>query len=112
VILPGYDGRYQPIQAADFFAAIRERREPLVTGESAMQAVKILNGIHWHGWRHATAFRAWAEQFDLPRPATSAERPTADDAKAQGWNGGRLIGELRRMIQGAEPWLECPFLGV
>jgi len=111
VLLTDYDGRYQSIQAADFFAAIREGREPIVTGESAMQAVKILNGIHWHGWRHAPAFRAWAEQFDLPRPAAPGQPPTADDAKAQGWNGGRLIGELRRMVQSTEPWLECPFSG-
>jgi predicted dehydrogenase len=109
VILPNYDGHYQSIQAADFFAAVREQREPLVTGESAMQAVKILNGIHWHGWRHSPAFRAWAEQFDLPQPSKPGERPTVDDAKAQGWNGVRLFDELRRMIKAPEPWLECPF---
>lgn len=112
VVLREYDGRYQAIQASDFFAAIREEREPVVTGESAMQAVKILNGIHWHGWRHASAFRAWAEQFDLPQSSVPGQAPTVDEAKAQGWNGGRLIRELRRMIQEPEPWLECPFLGV
>jgi UDP-N-acetyl-2-amino-2-deoxyglucuronate dehydrogenase len=109
-VLPDYTGRYQAIQAADFFAAIRDRREPLVTGESAMEAVKILNGIHWHGWRHAPAFRAWAETFDLPAPAAPGDRPTVDDAKRQGWDGGRLIAELQRIIQSPEPWLECPFL--
>jgi UDP-N-acetyl-2-amino-2-deoxyglucuronate dehydrogenase len=111
VILPDYTGQYQAIQAADLFAAIRERREPLVTAESAMQAVKILNGIHWHGWRHAPAFRAWAEGFDLPRPATPGAAPTVEDAKAQGWKGGALVRTLREMIQATEPWLECPFLG-
>jgi UDP-N-acetyl-2-amino-2-deoxyglucuronate dehydrogenase len=109
-LLPGYDGRYQPIQTADFFAAIREEREPIVTGESAMEPVKVLNGIHWHGWRHAKAFRAWAETFDLPTPATSGAWPTVEDAKAQGWKGGQLMVELRRMIREAGPGLECPFL--
>jgi UDP-N-acetyl-2-amino-2-deoxyglucuronate dehydrogenase len=109
-ILPDYNGRYQTIQAADFFAAIREQRAPLVTGESAMEAVKILNGIHWHGWRHAEAFRAWAETFDLPTPAARGARPTVEDARAQGWDGGRLMAELGRIIQSPEPWLECPFV--
>jgi predicted dehydrogenase len=108
-ILPDYTGRYQAIQAADFFAAIREGRAPIVTGESAMEAVQILNGIHWHGWRHAESFRAWAETFDLPAPATAGARPTVEDAKAQRWDGGRLVAELRRIIQSPEPWLECPF---
>jgi UDP-N-acetyl-2-amino-2-deoxyglucuronate dehydrogenase len=109
-LLPDYTGRYQPIQAADFFAAIRDGREPLVTPESAMQAVRILNGIHWHGWRHASAFRAWAEGFDLPHSSTPGAAPTIEDAKAQGWNGGELVRTLRGMIQATEPWLECPFL--
>ena len=75
-----------------------------------MEAVKILNGIHWHGWRHAPAFRAWAETFDLPQPATTGASPTVEDAKAQRWNGGELVKELRRIIQSPEPWLEAPFL--
>jgi predicted dehydrogenase len=110
-ILPDYDGRYQTIQFADFFAAIRDERDPIVTGESAMEPVKILNGIHWHGWRHADAFRAWAETFDLPTPAAPGSRPTAEDVKAQEWNGGRLIQTLRGMVQDPRPWLECPFTG-
>jgi predicted dehydrogenase len=110
MILPDYTGQYQSIQAADLFTAIREQREPLVTGESAMQAVKILNGIHWHAWRHAVAFRTWAEGFDLPRPAAPGAAPTIEDAKAQGWKGGALVRTLREMIQRAEPWLEAPFL--
>jgi UDP-N-acetyl-2-amino-2-deoxyglucuronate dehydrogenase len=110
VLLPDYDGRYQKIQAADLFAAIREHREPIVTGESAMEAVKILNGFHWHGWRHAKAFRAWAETFDLPTPASPGARPTAEDAKAQGWKGGRLFVELRGFVRDTGPDLACPFL--
>src|SRR5439155_3856678 len=108
VLLSDYTGRYQTIQTADFFAAIREERDPIVTGESAMEAVKILNGIHWHGWRHAKAFRAWAETFDLPTPSMPAARPTAEDAKAQGWNGGRLMAELREFVREAGPGLACP----
>jgi UDP-N-acetyl-2-amino-2-deoxyglucuronate dehydrogenase len=109
-LLPDYTGSYQPIQAADFFAAIRDERPPIVTGESAMEAVKILNGIHWHGWRHAKAFRAWAETFDLPTPSTPGARPTVEDSKAQGWNGGRLMAELRGFMREAGPGLACPFL--
>jgi predicted dehydrogenase len=109
-VLPDYQGKYQTIQTADFFGAIREGRDPIVTGESAMEAVKILNGIHWHGWRHADAFRAWAEMFDLPRSASPGARPTVEEAKAQQWDGGRLIETLREFIQAPEPWLECPFV--
>jgi predicted dehydrogenase len=110
VLLPDYDGRYQKIQAADLFAAIRDHREPLVTGESAMEAVKILNGIHWHGWRHVPAFRAWAETFDLPMPSTPGARPTVEDAKSQGWKGGQLMMKLREYVRAAGPSLACPFL--
>jgi predicted dehydrogenase len=109
VLLQGYTGRYQTIQTADFFAGIREKRDPIVTGESAMEAVKILNGIHWHGWRHAPAFRAWAETFDLPAPSNPGAAPTVEDAKAQNWNGGRLVAELLRIVRSTEPGLECPF---
>jgi UDP-N-acetyl-2-amino-2-deoxyglucuronate dehydrogenase len=110
VLLSGYTGRYQTIQTADFFAAIREERDPIVTGESAMEAVKILNGIHWHGWHHAAAFRAWAETFDLPSASTPGPAPTVEDAKAQNWDGGRLVAELLRIIRSAEPGLECPLV--
>jgi UDP-N-acetyl-2-amino-2-deoxyglucuronate dehydrogenase len=108
-ILPRYDGRYQSLQFADFFAAIREERDPIVTGESATEPVKILNGIHWHGWRQAPAFRAWAETFDLPKPAAPGAPPTVEDAKAQNWDGGPLIRTLRGIVQDPRPWLECPF---
>ena len=53
-------------------------------------------------------FRAWAETFDLPAPSTPGARPTVEDAKAQGWDGGRLFAELRDGL--AAGALECPFL--
>jgi hypothetical protein len=46
----------------------------------------------------------------LPHSSTPGAAPTIEDAKAQRWNGGRLIVKLREMIQSPEPWLEAPFL--
>lgn len=96
---PDYRGM-QHCQVADMLAAIREDRETLVP--EAMEALKILNGIHWHGWNHASRFKAWAEELGLP--------PTAEDAKAQGWKGGRLAAELVNIVKARTRTLEAPFL--
>jgi predicted dehydrogenase len=97
---PQYDGHYQPWQVADLFAAIREDRETLVP--EALEALKILNGVHWHGWRHADKFKAWAAQRGLPA--------SIEAAKAQEWDGGRLMAELASLIKTPTPTLAAPFL--
>jgi predicted dehydrogenase len=97
---PQYDGHYQHWQVADLFAAIREDRDTLVP--EALEALKILNGVHWHGWRHADRFKAWAAQFDLP--------DSVEAAKTQGWDGGRLMTELAAIVKTPTPTLSAPFL--
>src|SRR5262249_6970814 len=57
---------------ADLCEAIRDDRDP-ITGTAPLEALKILNGIHWHGWRHRAAFEQWArEQSPLPDDADAA----------------------------------------
>ena len=97
---PHYDGHYQHWQVADFFTAIREDRDTLVP--EAMEALKILNGVHWHGWHHAGRFKAWAEELGLP--------PTVEEGKTQGWTGGPLIEELARIVKQPTPTLDTRFL--
>lgn len=105
VIDPGYHGRYQYWQAADLFEAVRCGREPVVTGESARETLKILNGIHWHGWNHAQQFLAWTRtQDDFTRFKDAAQ------AKQGGWRGGRLIPKLLEWVRTESPTLDAPFL--
>jgi predicted dehydrogenase len=97
---PTYHGMFQHWQVADLFAAIREDREPLVP--DAMEALKILNGVHWHGWNHAGKFKAWAEECGLP--------PSVEEAKAQGWNGGQMVAELVSIVKTPTRRLDAPFV--
>ena len=97
-------------QLADFVAAIKEDREPAVTAESGGEPIKLMNGLHWHGWRHAEAFRRWAISRGLPAPATAGEPPTVDDAAAADWRGGDLVRDLLGIVKSPEPWLTAPFL--
>lgn len=96
---PDYKGMFHGWQIADMFAAIKEDRQTLVP--EAMEALKILNGIHWHGWNHAGRFKAWAEELGLPH--------TVEDAKAEGWKGGRLVEELARIVKSPARKLDVPF---
>ncbi len=105
VIAPNYGGRYQTWQAADFFEAIRADRAPIVTPETAKEALKIMNGIHWHGWNHEKKFKAWAKgQEDFSRFKGAAE------AKAAGWRGGKLVQQLIQWVQSETSTLEAPFV--
>lgn len=111
VIDPEYKGYYQPWQARDLFDAIKNDREPLVTGETAKEALKILNGIHWHGWNQADKFKGWIRaNHELPKPSRADGIPTVDEAKAQNWRGGSLIKELERIVKNRDPVLEAPFI--
>jgi predicted dehydrogenase len=100
VIDPHYTGAYQHWQVSDLLAAIREDRATLVP--EAMEALKILNGIHWHGWNHAGKFKAWAEEFELP--------PSVEESKAQGWNGGEWMAKLVGIVKTPTRRLDAPFL--
>jgi predicted dehydrogenase len=86
-----------------FLDAILSGRPTPVTPESAAEVQKIIDGIHWHGWNHAGAFREWAAAQG-PLPAD------ADAAKASGWDGGVMWQTLLRIVEDEAPGLEAPFL--
>jgi predicted dehydrogenase len=86
-----------------FLEAVREGRPAPVTSESAAEVQKIIDGVHWHGWNHAEAFREWAA-------ATTSLPAGADDAKAAGWDGGAMWQTLLRIVEDETPGLEAPFL--
>jgi predicted dehydrogenase len=100
VIDPAYHGRFQSWQIGDLFAAIREDRAPLTS--EVMDAIKILNGLHWNGWTHAAQFKEWAQRFDLP--------PSVEEGYERKWNGGALIDELAAIVQTPDAHLAAPFL--
>ncbi|MBI2194709.1 MAG: Gfo/Idh/MocA family oxidoreductase [Planctomycetes bacterium] len=102
---PSYIGRYQHWQAADFFDAIRSGRQPVVTPESAREALKILNGIHWHGWLHAKRFLEWARSVD-----DFGRFKDAAEAKHGGWRGGKLVPRLLEFVRTDSRTLDAPFL--
>ncbi len=81
-------------------AAIREDRETLVP--EAMEALKILNSLHWHGWNHASKFKAWAEEFELPS--------SVEESKAQGWNGDEWMAKLVGIVKTPTRRLDAPFV--
>jgi predicted dehydrogenase len=83
--------------------AVRSGQPPPVTVESAAEVQKIIDGIHWHGWRHADAFRAWAAAA-TPLPVD------ADAARAHGWDGGALWEQLLAIVEEEGPGLRAPFL--
>jgi predicted dehydrogenase len=87
---------------ADLCAAIREDRAPAI-GTAPLEALKILNGIHWHGWRHRAAFEQWARALDtLPADA--------DAAKEQGWTGGAVVATITGWVTDPAPTLPAPFI--
>ena len=114
---PGYEGwddshaRRVQLQMRDIVEAVWEERPVRISPESCGEPMKILNGIHWHGWNHADAFRAWAYQsFDLPRPTGRSPLPTVDDAARTDWRGGQLVQRLVGIVKDPSPALEAPFL--
>jgi predicted dehydrogenase len=86
-----------------FLEAVRAGQPAPVTLESAAEVQKIIDGVHWHGWSHAAAFREWA--------ATAGPLPDdADAAKSVGWDGGEMWQTLLRIVEDEAPGLEAPFL--
>jgi predicted dehydrogenase len=102
----GAERRQAPSHEANiraFLEAIRAGQPAPVTLESAAEVQKIIDGIHWHGWNHADAFREWASRCG-PLPAD------ADTAKASRWDGGSMWETLLRIVEDEAPGLEAPFL--
>lgn len=105
-----HDRRVQ-LQMYDIIQAIHEDRDVTISAESCGQAMKILNGIHWSGWNHTAAFRHWAYlEGGLPKAGRANPPPTADEAKAQNWRGGKLVEQLVAIVKDPEPSLAAPFL--
>ena len=101
------------MQVKDLMDAIREDREPYVDGVSAMESLKMINGIHWHGWRFASDFRDWVYDNyadDLPKPSRQGGPIMPEDAQEQDWRGGRLIQDLEAIVTDESTTLEAPFL--
>jgi predicted dehydrogenase len=97
-------------QILDLIHAIREDREPEVSGETAKESLKILDGIYQYGQNHTQAFREWVfNNFDMPEPRYEDE-PTAEDAEDQAWQGGGLIEELAEIVTSRERRLDAHFL--
>jgi UDP-N-acetyl-2-amino-2-deoxyglucuronate dehydrogenase len=99
------------VQMHDIIQAVKEDRAVTISPESCGEAIKILNGIHWCGWNHVEAFKKWAYlEFDMPRSGQPGTLPTADDAKAQDWHGGKLVEKLVSIVKDPARTLETPFL--
>jgi predicted dehydrogenase len=114
---PGYEGwdnshaRRVLLQMRDIVEAVHQDRPVRISAESCGEPMKILNGIHWSGWSHADAFRAWAYQnFELPRPTGRSPLPTVDDAARTNWRGGELVQRLVDVVKNPSPTLDAPFL--
>jgi predicted dehydrogenase len=86
-----------------YLEAVHGGQPAPVTLESAAEVQKIIDGVHWHGWNHAGAFRDWAA-------ATTSLPADADAAKAAGWDGGAMWQALLRIVADEAPGLEAPFL--
>jgi predicted dehydrogenase len=98
------------LQMYDIIQAVREDRDVTIDPESCGESMKILNGAHWGGWNHATAFRQWAYlNFDMPQPGKAGALPTVDDSRKQNWRGGKLVETLVDLVKDPEPTLAAPF---
>lgn len=86
-----------------FLEAVRAGTPPPVLPGEAAEVHKMIDGVHWHGWNHADAFREWAASLG-PLPAD------ADDAKARGWDGGDVWRALLGFVEDPTPGLEAPFV--
>jgi len=105
VLLRSTTAAYPDDPDGRLFAAIREQRAPLVTGESRWKRSR--SSRHPLAWlRHGGAFRAGPRRSTCP-PRPRRQSTDGRGRQAQGWDGGRLVAELRRIIQSPEPWLEC-----
>ncbi|MBI1930354.1 Gfo/Idh/MocA family oxidoreductase [Candidatus Poribacteria bacterium] len=102
-----YTGHTAQIQ--DLIGAIREDREPEVSGDTAKESLKIINGIHDYGRGYTEGFRKWAlDNFEMPEPLHE-DKPTAEDAEDQDWRGGGLIEKLAGIVKSRERRLDAPF---
>jgi len=92
-------------QILDFVQAIREDREQGVTGESAAETLKIVDGLHEHGREFEGAFKRWIlRNYVLPSKIEDAK-----DKDLEHTGGlGQLIKDMIEIAKSERP-LETPF---
>jgi predicted dehydrogenase len=82
-------------QIRDFLEAIIESREPLVTGESASESVKIFQSIYLYGWPYASKMRQYIhENFELPQ--------SVEKGREAGWDGRELARRMAEIVKNPE----------
>jgi UDP-N-acetyl-2-amino-2-deoxyglucuronate dehydrogenase len=100
----------QTAQILDLVHAIREDRPPEVSGDTAKESLKIIEGIRQHGQNHTQSFRKWAfDNFEMPEPR-HGDAPIAEDAEEQDWRGDGLIEQLSAIVKSRTHELDVPFL--
>ena len=93
-------GEGHKVQIRDFLESIVEGREPLVTGESARESIKMCDGIHLYGWPYAKQLGEYVRQnFRLPE--------CVEAGREQGWDGGQLRRRILEMVKNPERKLEA-----
>jgi len=92
-------------QILDFVQAIREDREAWVTGESAAESLKIVDGLHERGREFEGSFKKWISQnYTLPSQIEDAK-----DKDLEHLGGlGQLIKDLIKIAKSEGP-LDTPF---
>lgn len=86
-------------QIRDFLEGIVEGREPLVTGKSACESMKICDGMHLHGWPYAEQLRQYIRgNFHLPEGVEAGRK--------QAWDGGQLHQRILGIVKNPERKLE------
>jgi len=92
-------------QILDFVQAIREDREAWVTGESAAESLKIVDGLHEHGREFEGAFKEWI----LRNYALPSQIEDAKDKDLVNLGGlGQLVKDLIKITKSKGP-LKAPF---
>jgi UDP-N-acetyl-2-amino-2-deoxyglucuronate dehydrogenase len=93
-------GEGHKVQIRDFLESIVEGREPLVTGESARESIKMCDGIHLYGWPYAKQLGEYVRQnFALPE--------SVEAGREQEWDGGQLRRRILEMVKDPERKLEA-----
>lgn len=93
-------------QILDFVQAIREDREAWVTGESAAESLKIVDGLHERGREFEGTFKKWILQnYALPSQVEDLKNKDLEHVGGL----GQLIKDLIKIVMSERP-LPIPFV--